>query len=1068
MSRRIIGGLCFLLCATSSLQAQETIPDEIENHRIIGINKLPARTAIWPAPDVKVAEDSRYDRSPWVMSLNGKWQFHWSPDPQSRPAGFYKPDYSRENWDSVTVPSTIERQGYGVPLYTNSTYPFKPNPPHVMDTPPSNYTNFSQRNPVGSYCRSFVLPETWGNRQVVLHLAGVSSAAFVWLNGKYVGYTQDSRLPAEFLLTPYLKKGENFLAIETYKYCDGSYLEDQDYWRLSGIFRDVFIRSIPRELSVWDIYAQPVLEGDKGRIRLFYSPVNFTSSPQKGYQLSVSIRDPKGKIVSKAQTFPVGTVDTGFVSERQLPEIALGKVRLWYDEQPERYEVLVEVKKKGKVTEAYRLPVAFRKIEVVGNTLFLNGKKLKIRGVNRHEFSPSQGWTVTKEDMEEDIRLMKQGHVNFVRTSHYPNDPRWYELCDRYGMMVMDEANVESHGLSYHRRVLPGDDSIWTAACVDRMQRMVVRDRQYPCVLMWSLGNEAGYGNAFLKMREATHRNDPEKRLIQYADMNLSADMDSQTYPTIAWLKQHIQGKAIRKGEHGETSNEAQHGPYPSGKPFLLNEYAHAMGNSLGNFTDYWELFYKEDMLVGGFIWDWVDQALWKNPHDPLSGYVYGGDFKDRPTDRNFCINGLVSADRKPHPHYYEMQKVFQPVRFELVDSAALKIRATNHYHATNLNAFIFRYTIQEDGKTVKEDILPHLSIAPHESQIIQIPHYPTDKSHTYTLKLSLLTKEKNEWAEAGHCIAWEQWNLSEALPATLPPCITESPSSSMMTKEEDTGNIRISGKGFSATFCKRTGLLSEYRCDEKEMLAEPFRFNFWRALTDNDRGWRVNQRLGVWEKEGGNYILEKMSCTQHADKTWSIRGHYKFTATGTAVQLEQQVFPDGTISFTLDYDIPVQNPNIPRIGLVFAVDKTLEQVKWFGRGPHENYMDRKTGAAQGIYCSNVSDWHTDYVRPQENGTRSDILWMSLQDKKQDSGILITAMEQPFYGNISEYSIPVLENTLHEYELPTQKSPYTWICLDALQMGVGGDNSWGQPVMEKYQIRPGKYRFKFLFQGKRQ
>ncbi|TNF46243.1 MAG: glycoside hydrolase family 2, partial [Bacteroidetes bacterium] len=690
------------------------IPPEIQDPQIFGINKLPARTVVWPSPTISDAKKSGYENSVWLKSLNGKWQFHWSPDPQSRPVDFYMPGFSRKDWATIEVPSTIERQGYGVPLYTNSVYPFKPNPPYVMDEPDSLYTTFHQRNPVGSFCRTFTVPENWKGKRIILHTAGVSSAFFVWVNGKKVGYSQDSRLPAEFDLTDYLVKGENLLAVEVYKYSDGSYLEDQDYWRLSGIFRDVFIRAVP-QTTLWDVYAQPEvnLKNRQGSIVLHYSAANFSRRTSKNYSLSVSVISPAGKTVVDNKTFNLNPVVPGFNDEIVLPEIGLGEVELWFDDKPVQYQVLVELKSNDEVVEAYRLPVAFRKIEIVGNTILLNGGKFKIRGVNRHEFSPDQGWAISKDEMVRDLELMKQANINFVRNAHYPTDPRWYELCSQYGMMVMDEANMESHGLSYHKRVLPGDKPEWKDASVDRMKRMVLRSRQFPSVLMWSLGNEAGYGNTFMAMREAARECDPELRLIQYADMNIAADFDSQTYPTIEWLKQHLQGKAVRKGERGESANEEQHGKYPSGKPFMMNEYAHAMGNSLGNFDDYWKLIYENDMLVGGFVWDWVDQALYKNQDNPAEGFVYGGDFGDYPNNGNFCINGLIAADRIPHPHYYELQKVYQPVSFKIKGENPLTIEIENRQLATNLNEYDFNYELIENGDVVSGGKLPSPDIAP-------------------------------------------------------------------------------------------------------------------------------------------------------------------------------------------------------------------------------------------------------------------------------------------------------------------------------------------------------------------
>lgn len=1044
--------LCFHLC-TSFAQ----VPSEIQDPNVFGVNKLPPRTAIWPAPDLAKAGETDYEHSVWVKSLNGKWQFHWSPDPESRPVEFYKPDYSHSGWATIEVPSTIERQGYGVSHYTNSTYPFKANPPYVMEEPDSRYTSYEQRNPVGSYCRTFTVPKEWKGKKILLHLAGASSGTFVWVNGKQVGYSQDSRLPAEFVLNDYLQEGENFLAIETYKYCDGSYLEDQDYWRFSGLYRDVWLRAVP-EVALWDVYAAPEvdLQTRTGKVSLHYSPVNFTSKRGKGYRLSVSVIAPDGTAVVAPKEYPLETLASGFSVEKVLPAISLGKVQLWYGEKPVQYQVEVELKKGKETVEAYRLPVAFRKVEVRGNTLYLNGEKLKVKGVNRHEFSPGQGWTVSREEMVRDLELMRQANVNFVRNAHYPNDPRWYELCDRYGMMVMDEANVESHGLSYHRRVLPGDRPEWTAACVDRMRRMVIRDRQYPSVLMWSLGNEAGYGNAFLAMREETRRIDPEKRLIQYADMNLAADMDSQTYPTIAWLKQHLQKKAVRKGEHGESTNEAQHGVYPSGKPFLLNEYAHAMGNSLGNFKDYWDLFYAHDMLVGGFVWDWVDQALWKETKRPASGSLYGGDFGDYPNDGNFCINGLIGADRLPHPHYYELQKVYQPVAFRLVGTSPLQVEVTNRQHAGNLEEYDWSYELLEAGKVVSKGNLPAIGVAPHESRMYPLPaSISYNKGKETFLKIYLSLKEATLWADKGHIVAWEQWPLVEQMPVSP----VDASYAGVLEMEELPDAIRITGKGFTATFDRKTGLLSGYAEEGQPFICGKTRFNFWRALTDNDKGWKVDQKMSAWEREADNYTLQKMTCTQAEGNSLLVESEYLFKETRTTAQVGQQIYPDGSILFRVDFVIPETAPELPRLGLQFEIVKELQMVDWYGRGPQENYVDRKSGAAVGLYHATVPEWSTPYVRPQENGNRCDVRWLQLSVSKGEK-LVFTAVDVPFQCSAWPYAQEALATATHDFEL--EAAGHIVLNIDCAQMGVGGDNSWGLPVMEEYRLKPGHYRYSFV------
>ncbi|MEI7421407.1 MAG: glycoside hydrolase family 2 TIM barrel-domain containing protein [Prolixibacteraceae bacterium] len=1053
MKRIILAFASVLLCA-SLANAQK---NDWENEEIFGINKLPARTTIWPSPTLEDARHSDYENSLWVKSLNGTWSFHWSPDPQSRPVDFYKPEFSRKGWAAIQVPSTIERQGFGIPLYTNSTYPFKANPPFVMDEPDPKYTTFTQRNPVGSFCRNFLVPENWKGKRIILHLAGASSGTYVYLNGHKVGYSQDSRLPAEFDLSDFLIHGENFLAIETYKYCDGSYLEDQDYWRFSGIFRDVFIRAVPQK-SLWDLYAQPILNLEKkqGCIALHYSPVNFSDKPDEGYSVDVSVTSPSGSQTLVNKSFRLGPFTTGFGSEVSLPEIDLGKIQLWYDEKPVQYSVLVELKQNSKVIEAYKLPVAFRKIEVSGNTLLLNGEKFKIRGVNRHEFSPNQGWTISREQMIRDLQLMKQANINFVRNAHYPNDPRFYELCDQYGIMVLDEANVESHGMSYHRRILPGDQPGWTAACVDRMKRMVIRDRQFPCVLMWSLGNEAGYGNAFLKMREATRENDPELRLIQYADMNLAADVDSQTYPTIEWLKQHLQGKAARKGEHGESSNEEQHGKYPSGKPFLLNEYCHSMGNSLGNFSDYWDLIYQNEMLIGGFTWDWIDQGLWKNPKDPTSGFVYGGDFGDYPNNNNFCINGLIGPDRKVHPHYYELQKVYQPVSFRLISNNPLTVEITNRLHTSNLNEYDFKYELIADGEKLIRGLLKPVDIASlvTKKQVLS-DEIKLGPKKEYFLTVQLILKKDCKWAKQGDIVAWEQFQIPGQQPTPEnAPVASVKP----LKTEETKDHFIIKGENFTVKLDRSTGLISEYIKGSRPVISDKVRFNFWRALTDNDLGWKVDKKMQKWEKEAANYRLIHFTMEQSKENIVLLTSSYLFGNTNSTAKIQHLIYPDGKIRLNFEMDIPETSPNVPRIGLQFEIDKGLQEIAWFGRGPHENYLDRKTSAAVGLYHSTIKEWITPYVRPQENANRTEVRWISfgkgnMQIQFQAEG------ERTFSVSAWPYTQEILAQTAHNYEL--KEHLRTVVNIDCAQMGVGGDNSWGLPVLDQYQLKTGKYQYSF-------
>lgn len=835
------------------------------------------------------------------------------------------------------------------------------------------------------------------------------------------------------------------IAVETYKYSSGSYLEDQDYWRLSGLFRDVLIRAVPKVNC----------ENNTGSVTIFYTPFYFSSKKANNLKLEINILNPNGiKIINK-KTFELEDFQKGFGNEIVLPEINIENKQLWYDEKPLTYRVQIVLYKNKKIMETYDLPVAFRKIEVNGNALFLNGKKFKIKGVNRHEFSPDQGWTVTKEDMIRDIQLMKKANINFVRNAHYPTDSRWYTLCDEYGLMVMDEANVESHGLSYHKKVLPGDDVFWGLQCTERMRRMVIRSRQHPSVLMWSLGNEAGYGKAFEFMREVTLENDPEGRLIQYADMNKVADFGSQTYPTIAWLNEHLQGKAMRKGERGEATNEAQHGKYPSGRPFVLNEYAHAIGNSLGNFADYWKLIYENDILAGGFVWDWKDQFFWKDKANPEAGFLYGGDFGDYPNNGNFSGNGLINPNFMPYPHFYELQKVYQNVGFEKIGNNLLRVIISNRFQSINLNEFDFSFEVIENGVLTKKGKLEEFELKPKTDIEFSLPNaIQFDNDKECYIKYIFTRKQATKWQKAGEIVAWEQFQLSDY---KLTKNIDKNNTSVNFT-ENKLQFIINSGK-FSCSINRKNGMISSYIMNGKEYLKGEMKFDFWRAMTDNDIGWNVPQIMKVWKDEASNYRLTSTKITKN-EKQIIIQNDFIFLGTNSLAKLTYAVSADGKIEINYEINIPENAPNLPRIGLQFEIDKELTNISWYGLGPQENYIDRKSGVYVGLFKTTVDNWRTKYVRPQENGNRTEVRWISLKNNAGE-GLLFNSIENLFSANISKYSKIVLESTKHDFELI--ESTNNLLNIDLIQMGVGGDNSWGHPVMKKYLIKPRSFFYSLQF-----
>lgn len=1068
----ILGLLALALLISQSIAAPQPQDAPWQNPAITGIHKLPPRNAAWPNPDENSGWVSDYDHSPWVKSLDGRWSFHWSPDPASRPQDFYKKDYGVSQWNTIAVPSTWELEGekiapagrpvYGVPIYTNYVYPFVMHPPRVMDAPPPDWTSYSERNPVGSYVTRFQVPSGWGRGRTILHFAGVRSAMFVWVNGQQVGYSVDSRSPAEFDITDFLHPGNNRLAVEVYRFSSASYMEDQDMWRLSGIFRDVFLYHTP-DLSLWDFYVSAALDDGyrSGTIALRYTIRNTTQAAASGLRVRLRLRDPEGRPVGQGNLIdvPVVSAPPGFSPEQQTISVSIRAPELWTSETPNLYSALVELVAGNKVIETRRIDTGFRKIEIHDRQLLINGVSIKIKGVNRHEWDPDMGFTLTRRRMEQDLRLMKQANFNFVRTSHYPDDPRWYELCNRWGLFVMDENNLETHGMSYEKRILPGDDPLWLPAVLDRMKRTVIRDRNNPSVVMWSLGNEAGYGNDFMEMRKQTLADDPGRRPIHYADMNLAADVDSQTYPTTDWLLQHVKGKAVRKGEHGELGLADQHGPYPSNKPFVANEYAHGLGNSLGNFADYWEVFDRYPMLLGGFIWEWVDQTPYK--HDGRQVFfAYGGDYGDRPHDGDI-EKGLVSADRVPRPAYWEVQKVQQYIHVAPEDMAKGEIRIKNGYYFSALSEFQGEWTLQEDGKDIGHGLLRAMDTAPGHEEIVSIPwgNREWKQGAEYFLMVRFRLRRSTAWARAGQVVAWEQLGIPavKSRAGVGPP-----PQENDVNLAKEGNGWVMSGGGTAVRIEGNHGWLQSFTSNGRQFVVSPLAPNFWRVPTDNDLGGHLQVKLAAWKMAGPDAKLLSL----HGGKTnegAEVVAKMQLPLPDTTVELHYLLKGDGTLEISMLTDVGQRTPDVPRIGVQMALPSALKNIRWLGRGEQENYRDRNSAAAVGLYRTTVEDWITHYVRPQENANRTDVRWIEFASD-EGWGLRFKA-EEPLLGvSAWPYSMSDLENTTHDYQLPRRNS--ITVNLDGFQTGVGGDNSWGAPVHEEYRIaRKGEYIFRFTLQA---
>ncbi|UDQ98490.1 glycoside hydrolase family 2 TIM barrel-domain containing protein [Lentisphaerota bacterium WC36G] len=1047
----------FLLCSVATISSVFSASAETsrdwENSEIFGINKLNAHNPNILLPPAKsinkptlfysrinndFAEHGKY--------LNGVWKFNYAKSFDKRPLNFYQNDYDVSNWGNINVPGNWQLQGYGVPLYSNYKYPFKVDPPRVTGEPDKKFTAYEYRNPVGSYRRDFTVPKKWQNKRIFIHFGGVNSAMYLWINGKKIGYSQGSMLPAEFDITDFIKfNGSNNLSCEVYRWSDGSYLEDQDFWRISGIFRDVFIYA-KEDIYVWDYSFDTKLVNNfkDGELKFNFDIIN--KSTNKNYDklrvvAQISSQTDKN---FKSQNIVVDIKDlkAGETKKLSSKTVKFANIKAWSNETPHLYDVKFMLQDShGKVIEQAFSKIGFKDIKIDKTGFYLNGKSIKVKGVNRHDHHPKYGRHVPYETMVKDLQLMKQGNFNFVRTSHYPNDPRWYMLCDEYGMLVMDEANVESHGLSYHKKVLPGDLTEWNDAVVDRMRRMVIRDRNFASVAMWSLGNEAGYGKAFTNMYNETKKLDSQKRPVHYADMNLAADVDSQTYPTPKWLNLHVQNKARRVGEHNEISKTVQHGVYPSGKPFVTNEYCHAMGNSLGNFADFWTVFEKHPMLLGGFIWDWVDQSLDKETVDGKIMKAYGGDYKDYPNNSNFCINGVIGSDREVHPHYYEIKKVLQYIKFTISDDKK-SIKITNKYAFTNLNKFKIKYYFYNCDKG--DSTLPErINLEPNENIILTLPEI---KNNGAFVKISFIDTEKSLMNPNGdNIVAYEQFKINDFQPLSKIAKNAKQNSHSKVYFSDETYNISTSKINYKID--RKTGLLKNVTFNNNEYLSD-MSVNFWRAPTDNDEGWKIYRRLGFWKSAAQKLVRKNLGVL--ADNT--VFAELSSNDGKINVQIHYTPMRDGSLK--VDYTAKLADGlvDIPRVGIQFKAPKSFKNIAWSGLGPFENYLDRKTAATFDDYQTNIKEWIHGYVMPQENGNRSDVRIFALKSDLNET--VKFEAEKLFNVNVWPYTQADLENSKHDVELPQRD--FLTVSIDAAQMGLGGDNSWGLRVHEEYMLKANK------------
>lgn len=1028
-----------LLAITTSLFLLSAKSPDWENPLVFSINREEAHTFYIPYSNVREALENVWENSPYFMSLNGTWKFHWVKKPADRPRTFFRDDYDLSNWDVIPVPSDWQMQGYGIPIYDNFRYPFlspsiEPSPPYI----PHSY------NPVGSYKRFFTIPKNWKDRQIILHFGGVRSAFYVWINGKFAGYSQGSKTPAEFNITEFLRPGENSIAVEVYRWNDGSYLEDQDFWRLSGIERDVFLYAIP-PVHIWDYFAKVSLDENyrDAILNLEITIRNLSETNSGTYRLEAYLLDEKRKRIAKFIS-PVSPGEKKRITLRTHWKIPNPKK--WTAETPNLYPLVLILKNpEGKTAEVLSGNIGFRKVEIRNGQLLLNGVPIYIKGVNRHEHDPVKGHVISVGSMLRDIKLMKKFNINAVRTSHYPNDPRWYDLCDKFGIYLVDESNIESHGMGYRPDRTLGNNPLWKKAHLDRTMRMVERDKNHPSIIIWSLGNEAGDGVNFEATYNWVKKRDPSRPIMyERALLGSHTDIYDPMYAPIEHLLKYASD--------------------PRKRPLIMCEYSHAMGNSNGNLKDYWDVIYKYPLLQGGFIWDWVDQGFRKEINGKEC-WAYGGDYGPAgfPSDRNFCLNGLVQPDRKPHPALYEVKKVYQYVNFEPVDLAHGEIRVANRYDFTSLKNFRLVWKVLANGTQIYKNSTAVPDISPHKSAILELalPRISPDSGVEYYLDVSFRTIKATELIPSNFEVAWEQFKL----PFYKPPESNDSvkvPELSMKNQE----NIAIiRGKNFTYKYDRKTSTFISIAYKGKEFLKSGPIPNFWRAPTDNDFGNNMQIRCRAWREAGKRRKIESVKISKPNNSRVIIEENSILPTGDSKLIIEYKIIGTGIIKVTLTLLPGYPNiPEIPRIGMTMILPQEFDNVIWYGRGPHESYKDRKYGARVGIYRMKVNQLYFPYIRPQENGNRTDVRWVTLTT---DRGYGLVVVGRPlinfsaFHFLNEDFDEGVVKRNRHACEL--KKRPITTLNIDYKQMGLGGDNSWGALPHPQHMLYPTRtYKYSFI------
>jgi len=1045
--------------------------NEWENLDVIHINKEDGyATSIPYDNELSILQG---EPSKWKVCLNGEWKFNFSKNPKERPADFYRVDYNTEHWDTLVVPSCWEIKGYGIPIYTNVAYP-NPIKTDSMEAIPSIDHN---DNPVGSYKRTFEITDL-KDKEVFIHFAGVKSAFYLWINGEKVGYSQGSMTPAEFNITPFIKSGTNLVAVEVYKYSDGSYLEDQDMWRLAGIFRDVFVIAKPK-VDIRDHYVYCELDGkyEDALLKVSAKIINYNSKDVSGYSFVIGLMDENGEYVGEKVLI---SQEVSICAKQEMTvelEHLIHNPLKWSAESPYLYKVVITLLDENyEIVEVRATNFGFRKVEIKDSQLLVNGKPIMIRGVNRHEFGPEDGHSISVDMMEQDIILMKTFNINAVRTSHYPNATAFYDLCDRYGIYVMDEADIETHGL---RESIPGSDPKWIKPCVDRIVRMIERDKNHPSIIMWSLANESGDGDNFKIMKQAAKELDSTRPIVYEGDRHVAySDIFAQMYAPPERVEQVGRGeRVLSEGDPTYKEKEiyvteADYGD----KPYLLVEYAHIVGNSLGNFQKYMDAFERYQRNIGGYIWDFVDQSILRKTETGKEFWTYGGDFGDEPNDGNFCGNGIFTADRLPRPAAFEVKKVYQEIKVHEVDLAKGLVAIENKYSFLSLDFVEMTWKLLEEGLLVAKSKVTDISVKPFDTKEFTLPYsnFEFKKNKEYHLTIEFSLKESLPWAPKGHVVAWDQFELPMSL-REMPRAYKEKGQLEVIDKDD---KIEVLSNDFTISIGKDKGVIEKYVYKGIQMITSPIVPNFYRPTIDNDNGvvrivTKMIEKLEKQNDPANNSQLEqlKYGLSSVSDQLWKeterlrkvqninwlkqndaqviVQVYSKVNLGQEPHVLEYTIFSNGEIEV---YQKLKPEKELIRFGMQMQIPSRFDQMKWFGKGPHETMFDRQTGAAVGQYSLKVQDTIHTYLKPQENGNRTNVRWVTLTDH-EGQGLRFTDITgNLLYVSAWPYTMEELDKATHVHELPIREDIIT-LNIDHRQRGVGGDMPGIANTHEEFKLK---------------